>query len=136
MRKRTESLTFPKDPLATMRELQDLNASHRTETSPAEESESVNVLPSPAGHPLQEAILQLLAAPYPPTLTRGPFTVTSVKIHTEIWYRVGLAATLTGRTKQDILAEALRTYLDTLCRTATNAQEAHDTETSASRAAD
>ena len=126
MRKRTESLTFPKDPLATMRELQDMNTSHRTETPPEQESQSAGGLPAPVGHPLQEAILQLLAAPYPPTLTRGPFTVTSVKIHTEIWNRVGLAATLIGRPKQEILAEALRNYLDTLCKTPANAWEAQD----------
>jgi hypothetical protein len=108
MRKKTESLTFPKDPLAAMRELQDLNPARRTET-PSDAPE-----PGEAEHPLREAIVQILSAPYPATLARGPFTVTSVKIHTELWNRVGMASTLTGLPKQEILAEALRAYLETL----------------------
>lgn len=124
MRKKTESLTFPKDPLAAMRELQNLNSSDSSEPSSDVEGRRATEPPLMVSeHPLQDAILQLLVAPYPAMLSRGPFTVTSIKIHSEIWNRVGLAATLTGRPKQEILAEALLVYLETLCTTFTNTPE-------------
>jgi predicted DNA-binding protein len=111
MRKKTESLTFPADPLAAMRELQELNPAPPAAPSDArpEGQETPN--------PLHEAILNILAQPYTRSPAQGPFTVTSIKMHTELWERLGLASTLTGRPKQELVAEALRAYLETVRRT-------------------
>lgn len=42
--------------------------------------------------------------------SRPRVTVSTVKIPTEVWERLGWVAALTGRKKQDIIAEALKDY--------------------------
>jgi hypothetical protein len=54
----------------------------------------------------------MLGRPYPPDLAKGPFTVTTVKIPTALWERLGWVVALTGQAKQDVLAEALKDRLE------------------------
>jgi hypothetical protein len=147
MRKKTESLSFPTDPLAAIRELQHLNsgASHAPDEDSSEPG-SATALPvagatgskpgskvaklsssrrrgpaagtagaSPAdqaaeANPMHQAVLDMLARPYGPEALKGPYTVTTMKIPTDIWDRLGMVCILTGQTKQDIIAMALRDH--------------------------
>jgi len=70
------------------------------------------------GHPLDQAVRELLARPYTADPKRGPFTVSTVKIPTEVWERLGWVAAVTGRPKQEILADALKDHFDRLLREA------------------
>ncbi len=126
-KKKTEALTFPTNPLAAMRELQDLDPPPDIEPTLDEDSlpaielaqseptprsyrqiESPNPLPA---DPVRQAILQVLSQPFPVDPMKGPFTVTTVKIPTSIWERLSLFAQLTGEHKQEILARALKEFL-------------------------
>jgi predicted transcriptional regulator len=51
--------------------------------------------------------MTLLAQPLAGDPAKGPFTVTSIKVHQQIWERLGHVATITGRAKQDLVTEAL-----------------------------
>jgi hypothetical protein len=120
-KKKTEALTFPANPLAAMRELQDLDPSPSTE--PEREVQDESEEPSPrAPHqveqvvtattdPVRQAILQVLSQPFQGDPLKGPFTVTTVKVPTVIWERVALFSQLTGENKQEILAKALKDFL-------------------------
>jgi hypothetical protein len=157
MTRKTESLAYPADPLAAIRELHDLDAqpvsvavppaARRNETTSAtalprppatggavvdEVGSEVGSatgstrrhrprLPEPAprtvesndrGDPLRRAVRELLARPYTADPKAGPFTVSTVKIPTEVWERLGWVSTLTGRPKQEILAEALKDHFE------------------------
>jgi len=52
----------------------------------------------------------MLSLPYTADPRKGPYTVSTVKIPTEVWERLGWAASLTERPKQEISAEALNDY--------------------------
>jgi predicted DNA-binding protein len=58
------------------------------------------------------ALSQLLSTPLEPDLLKGPFQAGTVRMPTELWKRVGWIASFTGRTKQDIIGEALLSYLE------------------------
>jgi hypothetical protein len=60
------------------------------------------------------ALAQLLATPLDPGLLEGPFQAGTVRMPTELWKRVGWIASFTGRTKQEIIGEALWSYLERL----------------------
>jgi predicted DNA-binding protein len=60
------------------------------------------------------ALAQLLATPLDPGLLHGPFQAGTVRMPTELWKRVGWIASFTGRTKQEIIGEALLAYLERL----------------------
>lgn len=142
MRKKTEGLTFPTNPLATMRELQDLDARPAPTPEPREEtpppitsSAAVETasLPTetattptdtttalPVTHttsnttalpkksdPLRDALIQAIQQPVEGELGKGPFTVSSIKVHNTVWERLGYVSQLTGRNKQDLVSEAL-----------------------------
>jgi hypothetical protein len=153
MRKKSESLTFPSNPLAAMRELQDLDApapKRDTPPTPKEKVIAVAAPPSteptssivaetttlptnniplsttdhtttlPVAHttsnttalptqtdPLRAALLQTIQQPVVGDLSKGPFTVSSIKVHNTVWERLGYASQLTGRNKQDLVSEAL-----------------------------
>lgn len=180
MTRKTESLSYPKNPLVALRELQELNdlppvangndstatraaealpqssatssvvapeegnetahATSRVPSSP-ESSETADATRSddssatssatqtrkrkpttrtndeePPGdsvatnHPLAAAVRQMLSRPYTADPRKGPFTVSTVKIPTEVSERLGWVATLTGQAKQEILADALKDY--------------------------
>ena len=66
--------------------------------------------PGDASDPLGDAVRELLARPYAGEGSKVPVTVSTVKIPTEVWERLGWVAALTGRTKQDLIAEALKGY--------------------------
>src|SRR5262249_41744091 len=70
------------------------------------------VEPKEQGDPLRLAVRELLARPYVADAKAGPFTVSTVKIPTEVWERLGWVSTLTDRPKQEILAEALKDYFE------------------------
>lgn len=53
---------------------------------------------------------ELLGKPYSSSSDRGPFTVSTVKMPSEVWERLGWVSKLIGRTKQDIISEALKGY--------------------------
>ena len=120
-KKKTEALTFPANPLAAMRELQDLDPSPLLE--PEREAQDESEEPSPrAPHqvehvvtattdPVRQAILQVLSQPFQGDPLKGPFTITTVKVPTVIWERVALFSQLTGENKQEILAKALKDFL-------------------------
>lgn len=157
MTRKTESLAYPADPLAAIRELHDLDAQPAGVTVPpaARRSETTSAtalpcppttgsavvdevgsevgsatgrarrhrppLPEPAprpvepsgrGDPLRLAVRELLARPYTADPKLGPFTVSTVKIPTEVWERLGWVSTLSGRPKQEILAEALKDHFE------------------------
>ena len=149
MATKSESLSFPADPLAALRALQDLDApaappreppppvpeegepgpptapatggegggaargaaakkpaARRGRGAPGDEAKR----PGDASDPLGDAVRELLARPYAGEGSRAPVTVSTVKIPTEVWERLGWVAALTGRTKQDLIAEALKGY--------------------------
>ncbi len=125
-KKKTEALTFPTNPLAAMRELQDLDPAPTSEPqqeideTPAEaemvETSSISYRQVEGGvprsaDPVRQAILQVLSQPFPVDILKGPFTVTTVKVPTAIWERLALFAQLTGEHKQALLAKALRDFL-------------------------
>lgn len=66
--------------------------------------------PGAASDPLGDAVRELLSRPYTGEGNKVPVTVSTVKIPTEVWERLGWVAALTGRTKQDLIAEALKGY--------------------------
>ena len=176
MTRKTESLSYPKNPLAAMRELQELdaqthiaNGNDSADDSPvvalpttlpksnatssvvalanssdtggasgsevahaasSDESSATSSVPQAAkrkqgnrtkaepspddpaetGDPMANAVRGMLSQPYTADPKRGPFTVSTVKIPTEISERLGWVAALTGKAKQEILAEALKDY--------------------------
>lgn len=126
-KKKTEALTFPTNPLAAMRELQDLDQPQPPETeekvaspepvemdegeSSSREYRQVDSPSSRAVDPVRQAIIQVLSQPFPVDPIKGPFTVTTVKVPTAIWERLALFAQLTGEHKQDVLAKALKEFL-------------------------
>jgi hypothetical protein len=64
--------------------------------------------------PEEQTLAQLLAAPFPADPAQGPFQAATVRMPAEIWKRVGWVSSLTGRTKQDVVGEALVRYLEQL----------------------
>lgn len=62
---------------------------------------------------VEMAILDLLEKPYSVNPLEGPFTVSTLKIPTVISERLGWVSSLTGRPKQEIVAEALKLYFET-----------------------
>lgn len=184
MTRRTESLAYPKNPLAAMREFQELNdlpsvangndparsrsmvalpsplpqsSATSSVVAPPESSEVADASRSPASSaessavadadrsddssatssgqqgrkrkpatrtkedvpqddsadtsdPLAAAVRKMLSQPYKADPKKGPFTVSTVKIPTEVSERLGWIVTLTGKAKQEILAEALKDY--------------------------
>jgi len=86
----------------------------RKETQPP--SPSAPTAQQAAWTPLEAALREMLGKPYTTEFEKGPFTVTSMKIHTEVSERLGWAASLTKRPKQDIVSEALRLYFERLLR--------------------
>ena len=68
--------------------------------------------PRSGGDPVRNAMLEMLAQPYPDDMSEGVMTVTSVKIPKLIWERLEYARVITKWDKQDIIAEALRQYFD------------------------
>ena len=143
MRKKTEGLTFPTNPLATMRELQDLDAPPKAPSAPQEKEVAVqptrsevvepialpttdianpaeNTTTLPVAYttssttallkkidPLRDALLQTIQHPIEGDMSKGPFTVSSIKVHNTVWERLGYVGQLTGRNKQDLVSEAL-----------------------------
>lgn len=150
--KKSDSLAFPTDPLAAIRELQDLNETppvsakpppeETAGTNPNEEPEAAHPRrrknssatgsakareregttakrrsPGPANDskssdPMTAAVRELLSKPYTDDPLKGPVTVSTVKIPTEVWQRLGWIATLTKRTKQEIISEALKAHFE------------------------
>lgn len=74
------------------------------------------VEPPAVWNPLEAALREMLGKPYATDLEKGPFTVTSMKLHAEVSERLGWASSLTKRPKQDIVSEALRQYFERLLR--------------------
>ncbi len=62
--------------------------------------------------PFHSAMLSLLAQPYETDVRKGPYTVSTMKIPTALVERLGWVSTLTGQTKQELVAEAIRDYLE------------------------
>lgn len=61
---------------------------------------------------VEAAIFKMLATPYRVDSAKGPFTVSTMKIPTILSERLTWVSSLTGRTKQDIVAEALKDYFE------------------------
>jgi hypothetical protein len=186
MTRKTESLSYPKNPLVALRELQDLNdplpvanghdsttkraaealpqssatsrvvapadgsdSAHATSSVPSspESIETADATGSDDGSatssvtqarkrkpatrpkedeppddttgpsdPLAAAVRQMLSRPYTADARKGPFTVSTVKMPTEVSERLGWVATLTGKAKQEILADALKDYFAKVLR--------------------
>lgn len=156
MTRKTESLSYPSNPLAAMRELQELDAkphgidvngaapeptkvalpassavasadsseeARATSSEVASATRSKKPRPKPGRRarggepdsseepsPLASAVREMLSEPYTADPKKGPFTVSTVKIPTEVSERLGWVSTLTGKAKQEILAEALKDY--------------------------
>lgn len=159
MSRKTESLLFPKNPLAAMRELQNLDAgpSPAEPPEPTEERDHATSLPvacatgsevssvttlaerSQAGSEvakfptarrprreaastaepvdsITDAVKELLSRPYTNGAKKGPLTVSTVKMPSEVSERLGWASKLSGQTKQDIIADALKDYFQKMLR--------------------
>lgn len=84
-------------------------------TSSAEGSATSSLVVS-GTDPVRQAMLGMLAQPYPAGMDEGVMTVTSVKIPKPIWERLEYARTITKKDKQDIIAEALRLYFDQIVK--------------------
>jgi hypothetical protein len=61
-------------------------------------------------NPMHSAVVAMLGRPFSPELEKGPFTVTTVKIPTEIWERLSWLSSLTGQPKQEVIADALKEH--------------------------
>jgi hypothetical protein len=72
--------------------------------------------PAPPGNPLEAALREMLGRAYASDPAKGPYTVTSMKLNSEVSERLGWASSLTKRPKQDIVSEALRLYFERLLR--------------------
>jgi hypothetical protein len=162
MTRKTESLSYPTNPLAAIRELQELDAkpvalngsdpvhkphqvalptssvvasAHSSEEASADSSDVGSAprhrrpKPPPAGkadssrpeppddpNPLANAVRDMLSQPYMADPRKGPFTVSTVKIPTEVSERLGWVAAFTGKTKQEILSEALKDYFQKILK--------------------
>ena len=154
MNRKTTSLAYPTNPLAAMRDLQELDAvenasSHATSSAessvvaqePIRERRSADSRedsraealtdsqkPTPkrssrtrnaesdtneaASNPMADAVWTMLQQPYTADVRKGPFTVSTVKIPTEVWERLGWVSTLTGQHKQEIITDALKTHFE------------------------
>jgi hypothetical protein len=66
--------------------------------------------------PLTSAVREMLGKPYASDTDKGPFTVSTVKMPSEVWERLGWVSKLIGKTKQDIIAEALKGYFRTVAK--------------------
>lgn len=84
--------------------------------APIRESAPTETASGPEENPVARAMREMLARPYTFDAKKGPFTVSTVKIPTEVWERLGWAVALTDRPKQEIIAEALQDYFATLLR--------------------
>lgn len=156
MNRKTASLAYPTNPLAAMRDLQDLDAIERPENTATSSAESSEVARKPSSERLSvgeiagssaesqaeafieakkptpkrssrvresdseevspnaisDAVYTMLQKPYTADSRKGPFTVSTVKIPTEVWERLGWVATLTGQAKQEIITDALKTHFE------------------------
>src|SRR5262245_720448 len=150
MTRKNDSLAYPADPLAAIRELQALDArpggalpvgrdpvaqesppggprspSRRQPGPPPTPATRSAVRPHPAGREptnssyeepggrgdfIGEAVRTMLAQPYSSDPGKGPFTVSTVKIPTEIWERLCWVSAWTARPKQEIIADALKDH--------------------------
>ncbi len=72
-----------------------------------------------SSNPMADAVWAMLRQPYTADVRKGPFTVSTVKIPTEVWERLGWVATLTGRAKQEIITDALKTHFDKVLKART-----------------
>jgi hypothetical protein len=158
MTRKTESLSFPTNPLAAMRELQELDpipdnaqppevTEGRDQAPPLPDSPAtgsvVSSVPTlverspvgreavklatpkrprrevsavePSADPLRDAVKELLSRPYS-TERKVPLTVSTVKMPSEVWERLGWAAKYSGQTQQDIIADALKDYFQKMLR--------------------
>ena len=86
--------------------------SPRPVSTTAQKRKSVPAQKSTDSDPVRQAMLGMLALPYPDDMGEGVMTVTSVKIPRPIWERLEYARTLTKMDKQDIIADALRIYFE------------------------
>lgn len=148
-KKKTEGLAYPSNPLAAMRDLQELDTptespqpddattqqqrktSGNTTTQqqskkdvPAKErvAREDRILPAvpatppsvPAPHgsaAVRLAMLNALLGPYETDLIKGATTATTLRLPTELWERLGMASAITGKTKQDLVSDALQIHL-------------------------
>ncbi|HEY7309561.1 MAG TPA: hypothetical protein VH643_09410 [Gemmataceae bacterium] len=158
MSRKTESLSFPTNPLAAIRELQELDSLPATTATPERGETRDLATPLPDNHttgsevsstttladrspvssevvkltspkrvrretpvtqdpadPMRAAVKELLSRPYS-TERKAPLTVSSVKMPTEVWERLGWAAKLSGQNQQDIIADALKDYFQKMLR--------------------
>jgi len=62
----------------------------------------------------EKTLVEMLATPFAVEPGEGPFQAATVRMPAELWKRVGWVSSLTGRTKQDVIGEALFRYLEQL----------------------
>lgn len=152
MNKKTTSLAYPSNPLAAMRDLQDLDfkpdfkeapqtnsatssvvaQQHSSEVANATSSQEVSVSTlqvasvshgkesvssDDSSNPMTQALWEMLGKPYMDDGKKSPFTVSTVKIPTEVWQRLDWVSTLTSQPKQEILTEALKAHFEQLLKT-------------------
>lgn len=165
-KKQSEGLSYPSNPLAAMRDLQDLDipaieepgnstsnpaiqqhdntdvhtatqqhspvptqqrarkAASTTGNTPRPQRTNASTQPPvSASTPQQrgsaavrQTMLEVLTQPYESDLVKGPTTATTLRIPTEIWERLGMASSITGRTKQDLVSEAVKIHLESIGR--------------------
>lgn len=84
--------------------------------SPAKRRNNDPSRPEVVDNPVRQAMRQALLQSYSADLNRGPSTATTIRIPTEIWERLDMAATLKNQTKQEIIAEALKQHLKKIGR--------------------
>lgn len=154
MTRKTESLAYPTNPLAAMRDLQELDAAQGNTIHATSSVDSSEVAQKPSSehssarnsvdgsaearaetrqptqkrssraraaetdtgeassNAIADAVWSMLQKPYTADLRKGPFTVSTVKIPTEVWERLGWVSNLTGQRKQEIITEALKSHFE------------------------
>jgi len=88
------------------------NTDLHTDSSKPAKATSSTTYSATVLNPVRQAMIEMLAQPYPADMADGVMTVTSVKIPKPVWERLEYARTITKKDKQDIIAEALRLYFD------------------------
>jgi hypothetical protein len=84
--------------------------------TPARPHVHAKAAPSTTNGVEAKTLMEMLATAASLDLDHGPFQAATVRMPVELWKRIGWVASLTGRTKQAVIGEALSDYLEKLTK--------------------
>ena len=96
-----------KKPSTSARNTKSRNTTSNTTILPVTYTTSNTTTLPTSNDSLRTALLQTIQHPIAGDMSKGPFSVSSIKVHNTVWERLGYVAQLTGRNKQDLISEAL-----------------------------